>query len=177
LSQQDHINQQQQQQQQQQPNITLRRSSRAKRNSPAILSAEASGSGGSESDSPRTSDPGTGQSAPAAAAHAQGHVGSASAVAWTAARDFISVGSDGVARVWDVSGAKPSAKSSFQGENPRDKGSMRDLRTGKSKVALRAVASVSEHVFATGGGDAGISMWDTRMKKAIAVLQVCLCSV
>jgi hypothetical protein len=27
-------------------------------------------------------------------------------------------------------------------------------------------------VFATGGGDASISMWDVRMKKAVAVLQV-----
>ena len=49
---------------------------------------------------------------------------------------------------------------------------MHDCCSGKAKVALRAVASVSEHVFATGGGDAGISMWDTRMKKAVAVLQV-----
>ena len=49
---------------------------------------------------------------------------------------------------------------------------IRDCCSGKAKVALRAVASVSEHVFATGGGDAGISMWDTRMKKAVAVLQV-----
>ena len=30
---------------------------------------------------------------------------------------------------------------------------------------------MSDNVFATGGGDAGISMWDMRMKKAVAVLQ------
>jgi hypothetical protein len=47
-----------------------------------------------------------------------------------------------------------------------------DVCAGKAKVGLRAVACVSEHVFATGGGDAGISMWDVRMKKAVAVLQV-----
>jgi len=44
--------------------------------------------------------------------------------------------------------------------------------TGKAKVALRAIACVSDNVFATGGGDACISMWDVRMKKAVAVLQV-----
>ncbi len=47
-----------------------------------------------------------------------------------------------------------------------------DCFLGKAKVGLRAVASVSENVFATGGGDASISMWDMRMKKAIALLQV-----
>ena len=45
---------------------------------------------------------------------------------------------------------------------------MTDACPGKAKVGLRAVACVSEHVFATGGGDAGISMWDVRMKKAVA---------
>lgn len=52
------------------------------------------------------------------------------------------------------------------------RGGVRDACAGKGKVGLRAVATVSEHVFATGGGDAGISMWDMRMKKAVAVLQV-----
>ncbi len=47
-----------------------------------------------------------------------------------------------------------------------------DSMPGKAKLALRAVASVSDHVLATGGGDAGISLWDVRMKKAVAVLQV-----
>ncbi len=95
--------------------ITLRRSSRAKRSSPATSSSEP---GGSESDShtPRTSDAGIGKTDVPASVHVQGHSGSANAVAWMSASDFISVGTDGVARVWDASGAKLSAKGSFQGE-------------------------------------------------------------
>jgi hypothetical protein len=111
---------QQQQPTQQQENITLRRSSRAKRSSPLLSSVDSggSGSGGSESDShtPRTSDAGIGKTDTPASVHVQGHSGAANAVAWTSARDFISVGSDGVARVWDASGAKLSAKCSFQGD-------------------------------------------------------------
>lgn len=112
--------QQQQQPTQQQENITLRRSSRAKRSSPVLSSVDSggSGSGGSESDShtPRTSDAGIGKTDTPASVHVQGHSGAANAVAWTSAKDFISVGSDGVARVWDASGAKLSAKCSFQGD-------------------------------------------------------------
>lgn len=101
-----------------QQHITLRRSSRAKRSSPATSSSEPGGSGGSESDShtPRTSDAGIGKTDIPASVHVQGHSGSANAVAWMSASDFISVGADGVARVWDASGAKLSAKGSFQGE-------------------------------------------------------------
>ena len=112
------MEQQQQQPPQQQPeHITLRRSSRAKRISPALSSVDTGGSGGSESDShtPRTSDAGIGKTDSPVPAHVQGHAGAANAVAWTSAREFISVGNDGVARVWDASGAKLSAKSSFQG--------------------------------------------------------------
>jgi hypothetical protein len=109
---------QQQQQQQQPEHITLRRSSRAKRISPALSSVDTGGSGGSESDShtPRTSDAGIGKTDSPVPVHVQGHAGAANAVAWTSARDFISVGNDGVARVWDASGSKLSAKSSFQGD-------------------------------------------------------------
>ena len=114
------VTQQQQQQQQQQHggNITLRRSSRTKRSSPALSSVDSGGSGGSESDShtPRTSDAGIGKTDSPAAVHVQGHSGAANAVAWTSAKDFISVGSDGIARVWDASGAKLSARASFQGD-------------------------------------------------------------
>jgi hypothetical protein len=90
---------QQQQQQQPEDNITLRRSSRTKRVVPG-LSTDSGGSGGSESDShtPRTSDAGIGKIDSLSIEHVQGHAGGANAVAWMSARDFISVGSDGIAR-------------------------------------------------------------------------------
>jgi WD40 repeat protein len=105
---------------QQQQQITLRRSSRAKRNSPVLSSVDlgGSGSGGSESDShtPRTSDADIGKTDNPVSVHVQGHTGPANAVAWTSGSEFISVGGDGIARVWDASGGKLSAKCSFQGE-------------------------------------------------------------
>ena len=112
---------QQQQQQQQQDHVTLRRSARPKRNAPALLLSTDTGSGsggGSESDShtPRTSSAGVGKTDYPAAVLVQGHAGAANAVTWTSGKDVISVGSDGVARVWDTGGAALSAKCSFQGE-------------------------------------------------------------